>query len=93
VRNLISKFRTKNIRNAFMIASFCTAVLTVAYLPQSVHCAVCNEHAEYSPSFIYHTCKLPDTVHWECLERQSEVGTPYSPSYPRSERLERNPES
>ena len=91
--SLISKFRTRNIRNAFMIASFCTAVLTVAYLPHSVHCAVCNEHAEYSPSFLYHTVPLPDTVHSECLDLQKQIGTPYSPSYPRGERLERDPES
>ena len=93
MRNLISKFRSKNIHNAFMIAAFCTAVLTVAYIPVSVNCAVCNGHTEYSPAFIYHTVPLPDNVHLECCERQEEIGTPYSPSYPRSEPNLRLPKS
>lgn len=91
--NCLSKFRSKSISNAFMLAAFCTAILTVAYIPASVHCAVCNEHAEYSPAFVYYTVPLPDTVHLHCCEAQSQIGTPYSPSYPRSERLLRTPES
>ena len=44
------------------------SVLTVLTLRVAVPCAYCGDKAITEPAFIFHTCALPDVLHFECLE-------------------------